>query len=634
MRSASGFLTMSRWMRPARRLALAGLTFLWILSAAAQNPQKDASVWVVDDTVKVHPITGSLLLEDRDVHTGQRAGPNDYRRRNSVWDADTNTVKLFAGRNEFVSFQIVIEKKESDLHKVFVDATDLIGSAERISADRHVRLFKQLYLEIDGNWYPDALVPFDISGVTPMELPDLAGPLGSKQKTQAVWVDIYVPHELPAGRYTGEVAVLHRATNKLAKLKVELEVAAFILSDELHLDVNLMNYGFLNIERGWPDLVLDSPRHRAIEKEFFRMAHEHRMTFAVVPYNHDGSVPKGQKPVLEGVGDGIRVSDWSAWDARYGPVLSGDAFRDLPRTGQPVGHFFLPYNLMWPSDMRNWQSPVYRAEYVRVGALFREHLARHGWTKPQYQIYYNHKESYGFFPWNLDEPTRQKDVDALRYLGGLIKEAFPVGGPVKVLNRLDIGHFFCRNVEGDKHPNSESERVIAVLGPSVDLWNINSPHYWANLPEIRKFKAQGKVVYFYSGTPHVTKPLLQAVFWGWHGYKYESDGICFWDATDWTDWDTDAAPKDPYTNAGGRYRGFSMIFYPGAKFGYDGPIPSLRLKAMRRGLQDFEYLRLAEKMGLKTRQELIALADALLFAKEADYPKLRRSTYDLLSKKR
>src|SRR5215469_6778163 len=277
----------------SRSLARIVLYVLLISSAAAQtNRPKDAAVWVVDDTVKVHPISGNLLREGLEVYAGRRASKDNYRLRNSVWDAATKTVKLFAARNEFVSFQIVIEKKEQDLHKLFVDATDLIGATERISADRYIRIFKELYLEIDGNWYPDALVPFDIAGVTPLELPDTSGPLGSKQRVQGIWVDIYVPHELPPGLYTGEIAIVHRATNKQALLKVQLEVGGFTLADELHLDIDLMNYGFLNVERGWPDMVIDGPRHRAVEREFFRSAHEHRMTFAIVPYNHDGSIPR------------------------------------------------------------------------------------------------------------------------------------------------------------------------------------------------------------------------------------------------------------------------------------------------------------------------------------------------------
>lgn len=76
-----------------------------------------------------------------------------------------------------------------------------------------------------------------------------------------------------------------------------------------------------------------------------------------------------------------------------------------------------------------------------------------------------------------------------------------------------------------------------------------------------------------------------------------------------------------------------MIFYPGSKFGYDGPIPSVRLKTMRRGLQDFEYLRLAEKSGKKSRQELIALSDELLLGPHPDYPASRQMIYGLLSRR-
>ena len=616
-------------MRPVAFL----FPLLLVQPASSQDdvkPPKDAAVWVIDDTDKVNPVTGNLLSEGSDIYNGRAASQGRNRVRNSVWDAATNTIRLVSGRNEFVSFQIVIEKRHDDLHKIFVNTTDLFGPGERISADSSIRLFKELYLSYQGAWYPDALVPFEIAGITPFDLPDPSA-LVSGQRTQAVWVDIYVPHGLPPGTYTGEIMVLQRNTDKQAILHVELDVAAFTLSDQLGLDVDLMNYGFLNIERGWPDLIQDSPRHRRIEREFFRMAHAHRMTFSIVPYNHDGSIPKGQKPELAGTGESIRVPDWSSWDERYGPMLSGDAFRDLPRGPEPVAHFFLPYNLMWPSDMSNWQKPGYRTEHLRISEAIRKHFAEKGWTRTLYEIYYNHKERYGFFPWNLDEPTRAEDLDALRYLGSILNESFPKGDPVRVVYRLDLGHFHCENVADCKYPRDTSRTITGMLNPYVGLWNIGSVHYFANLPEVRKLKARDKVLYFYGSTPKFDEPLVNAALWGWRGYKYEADGVCVWNATDWGDWDTDAPPADPYANAGGYYAGASMIFYPGAKFGYDGPIPSIRLKTMRRGLQDFEYLRLIEKSGRKTRADLVALLDPLVLGANRDYAALRATVYRLAS---
>jgi len=598
--------------------------------AQEEKPAKDTIVWAIDDTDKVHPVSGNLLSEGLEVYTGNATSTKRYREQNNVWERATNTIKLFGGRNEFVSFQIVIEKNKDDLHKIFVNPTDLLGSKARISADSNIQIFKELFLKLNNIWYPDALLPFNLAGTTPLELPEPDGSIPG-QRILALWVDMYIPHQIPPGAYTGKVMILHRNTNKQAVLNVRLEVGNYTLPDELGVDVDLMNYGYLNIERGFPDLVQDGPRHRAIEREFFRMAHEHRMTFSIVPYNHDGSIPKGQKPELEGVGDQIRIKDWKSWDERYGPVLSGEAFVDLPRTGQPVAHFFLPYNLMWPSDMRNWKRPEYRIEHLRISEQFRKHLAERGWTKTQYQIYYNHKAHYNFFPWDLDEPTRPEDLDALSYLGEILKAAFPENDKIQVLYRLDIGHFHCENVVACKNKRQTGMKAVSVLSPFVRLWNINSQHYYPNLPEARKLKAQGKTVYFYSGTPAVREDLLNAVFWGWRGFRYEADGICFWNATDWGDWDTDAPPADPYLTAGGRYEGFSMIFYPGSKFHYDGPIPSLRLKALRRGLQDFEYLRLIEKSGKKPRPDLMSLADQMLSSQRPDYAQIRETMFSLLA---
>ena len=272
-----------------------------------EKPAKDVVVWALDDTDKVHPVSGNLQSEGAEVYNGARPSQGEYRTRNSVWDAATQTVKLSAGRNEFVSFQVVLEKGREDVHKIFVNATDLLGARERIGADRNIRLFKQLYVPIHGSWYPDALLPFEIAGATPFDL--------ARQErrragaARAGGVGGYLRAARPAaGHLYRQIIVVQRNTNKQAILKVELQVAGFTLPDKLGLDVDLMNYGFLNIERGWPDLVQDGPRHRAIEREFFRMAHAHRTTFAIVPYNHDGSIPKGQKPELAGIGDGVRVA--------------------------------------------------------------------------------------------------------------------------------------------------------------------------------------------------------------------------------------------------------------------------------------------------------------------------------------
>jgi hypothetical protein len=282
--------------------------------------------------------------------------------------------------------------------------------------------------------------------------------------------------------------------------------------------------------------------------------------------------------------------------------------------------------------MRNWMKPEYKTEYKRIAEQFRGHLAEKGWTKPQYHIYYNHKEHYLFYPWNLDEPTRDMDFEALRYIGEILSESFPENSAVEVLYRLDIGHFFCRNVPTCSHPREESQRAIDELGSVVDLWNIGYAHFFPNAEKAQELKAKGKTIYFYGPTSSaIDEPLLEAVLWGWKGYRYKVDGICLWHSTDWTDWDTDAPPPDALAFGDWKYGGVSILFYPGSKFGYDGPLPSIRLKGVRRGLQDFEYLRLVEEGGFLAEKEIQSWTDRVLQERDREYTSVRQRLFDLLA---
>ncbi|MCW5978836.1 MAG: hypothetical protein KIT09_12200 [Bryobacteraceae bacterium] len=59
----------------------------------------------------------------------------------------------------------------------------------------------------------------------------------------------------------------------------------------------------------------------------------------------------------------------------------------------------------------------------------------------------------------------------------------------------------------------------------------------------------------------------------------------------------------------------------------------MRLKAPRRGLQDFEYLRLAETSRDRTREDLLRMADERLLAPAGgrDYGGLRRALWESLA---
>jgi hypothetical protein len=95
---------------------------------------------------------------------------------------------------------------------------------------------------------------------------------------------------------------------------------------------------------------------------------------------------------------------------------------------------------------------------------------------------------------------------------------------------------------------------------------------------------------------------------GWVGWKYNA-GWVEWEF----DWHAYAAwyEAENFKEAGRIYNGSGQLIYRGAVMGYTQPIPSIRLKVQRRGLQDFEYFwLLAQKRG---RAKSDALVDSIVY---------------------
>ena len=66
-------------------------------------------------------------------------------------------------------------------------------------------------------------------------------------------------------------------------------------------------------------------------------------------------------------------------------------------------------------------------------------------------------------------------------------------------------------------------------------------------------------------------------------------------------WRVDLWSQDPWTEvnvaAFSTYPGEGMLVYPGAKVGIQGVAPSMRLKWLRDGVEDYEYIELLKKTG-------------------------------------
>ncbi|HEV3024800.1 MAG TPA: hypothetical protein VGX76_20125 [Pirellulales bacterium] len=130
-----------------------------------------------------------------------------------------------------------------------------------------------------------------------------------------------------------------------------------------------------------------------------------------MPYYQNGRVAPGCAPLW----DGKRL-DFDAWDARFGPLLDGTAFDDLPRRGVPLACFYLPLHENWPTPVEGnyngdfWADRAFpaacRAAFVAASRQLAEHCDARGWHDTLFQCFLNGKNSFkqegwsrGLSPW-------------------------------------------------------------------------------------------------------------------------------------------------------------------------------------------------------------------------------------------
>jgi hypothetical protein len=90
----------------------------------------------------------------------------------------------------------------------------------------------------------------------------------------------------------------------------------------------------------------------------------------------------------------------------------------------------------------------------------------------------------------------------------------------------------------------------------------------------------------------------------WITWRFHITGLLYWTTTYW--------PNDPWVDPKtySRYNGDGSLLYPGSAVGYPGPVVSIRLKAIRDGMEDYEYLKLLADLGDPAGADTIALGVA------------------------
>lgn len=497
---------------------------------ASALPQVGAcAVAIVDPLDKVNPVTGEMIPSH----------PKSYLAANHLWSAKGKRVRLHAARNEFVAFQVVLQGDARDVNAQLQFRSPVLSSS--LHRFRYVKAGAKDYL-------PDPLVPMGSAG----GIQEIEG-----QRHLSLLADVYVPHDAEAGGHDGALTLTVGGAS--LTVSVELDVWNFTLPDVLSFVPEMNCYG------------LPAP---PLEEQYYRLAHKHRTCLNRLPYSQSGTVHDGCAPRWNG-----RSLDWSEWDRRFTKYLDGSAFADLPRRSVPLDVFYLPLHENWPSSVfRNFNGSYwadeafperYRDDFVTASRQLAKHFREKKWNSTLFQCYLNNKISFkrggwsrGSAPWILDEPSNFQDFWALRYFAIAFHEGVSQErGAAKVVFRADISR-----------PQWQRDSLDGLLDVNV----VGGAFRRYPRAVLDRKRQNQEIAFEYGSTNKVEASNVQAVGWCLSAWCAGLDGVLPWQTI-------------------GRSESWQKadqlsLFYPGQSVGASGPLPSVRLKAYRRGQQDVEYL--------------------------------------------
>jgi hypothetical protein len=484
-------------------------------------------------------------------------------------------VKLAAARNEWVSFQILL-RSDSPVNGVSVEAGELKGPGGAVLRRADVRLYRQHQLHLEKgtyrndafkpDWYPDPLIPFQhpLTGkklegarvtAVPFDLPD--------NQTHGFWVDLYVPTNAAPGDYHGVYRVT-TAADGVRELPVSLTVWDFALPQT-------------------PTLVtaFGSPRLRDY-------------------YRQQTNAAKETEP-----------SDWAVVDTQCAQLLSENRFNASPPSKlltpklQPDGSFQIPSGqvqalrefvdryhvnaLETPHPSSVVKDPETQRDTLRAWLAAFDQAAKE-----------LDRAGVLFFTYLKDEPNTLEDYRYVQKWGRAVREAKSV---VKVLvveqPWTEPGYGGADSAWGD-------------LYGAVDIWcPLFSLH---RQDSAAKRQALGETVWTYTAlcqgppTPwwHIDFPLLNYRVPAWMAWRDGMTGLLYWGGMSYWRQSDDPWTQAPFYTGNGRpqqgqqgivFNGEGSLVYPAPAVGYDGIVPTIRLKALRNGIEDYEYLAILQRLG-------------------------------------
>ncbi len=546
-------------MRKRSVLLLASVFAFGVLySCTATEPEssssvKEPTVWTEDAMTKV--------LADKH-YTGRSTQP----------------IRLGGAGGETECGQVIISP-EKDISEYTVSVSPLQMGNEEIPKEA-IELYHQKYINIpvstsvhEAGWYPDALLPMDIA----VEYEENYVQAG---KNQGILFEVSVPNGISSGVYCGEILVT--VDGEEYKIPVELEKYGFDLSEENHAkSAFLLTGSFVGSS---PDLYPnDSPE---LYENYYNDLLEYRISPHSLPAA--GTTPESVAAAAKKAATNPKISSYSL---PYQIITDTSSL--LPEPHRTINKALITATLKKLVEESTKETDLLKKAYYYVGGL-------------------------------IDEPTGEK-YDLVREIDEIIQSAKEEVAAMNLFEGKENVRESLLNVQ-----HIVTSKITESLYGEVDSW-CSPSEYFSGISyryQAEQRKESGDGLWWYTcmlpkapmPSYHIDGTMLEHRIIGWQQIDYGVEGNLYWCVNKYnkTVSGADNQPRDVWNDAyaypGAPGDGF--LTYPGARYGLNTFVPTLRLFAIRDGYEDYEYLWLLRDLIEKANAKYGSAFDFELYVDE------------------
>ena len=388
------------------------------------------------------------------------------------------------------------------------------------------------------------------SGLTPDAIPPLVDSFDlTVGKSKAFYYKVTTKQDTIEGLYTATLIIRDNNGNEIKKANIFLRVWNVVLSEETACKTALwLNYSPIESRHQAAGITLTG-------KELYKIYYDYLLENRICAFSMPSSI-------LERNNDAA-------------------VYMDNPRvTSFVVGGHSYPTTVSLTDD--------------EISFAYRKLKDNPEWLKKAY-----------FFP--AGEPVVSQDVDDFIARSSHIKSLFPEANlllPLEYTYQYDNDMDIIEKLKGSvdiwvPRYNSFTDRGLDVSGSRYETTAEQDNKYGSYKSRMEEEMRAGNSVWWYPyaelKAPYaqvtLDTNLISTRILFWQQKMYDVDGFLYFSLNKWFEqnyWDS-----CPYIAPNGVTvlgYGNGLLLYDGAKVGIDGPVGSLRLEAMRDGIEDFQLL--------------------------------------------